>query len=350
MKLDLADARQRFHLAFTTEDQSRLPFYTALMSLLEGDDTALTMLAEIRVEQRNPMLILASLHLASLRGHRILTPIYRDARRGHITDPRAAAATVLEVLQRETALVRSELHRSTQTNEPGRSAVFQAVVVQIGAHGYKSVNVVDVGTSAGINLHFDQFPVRAVDDENPLTLVCRDGEGVDRSLGLPNVTSRVGIDRAPLDLAVEADRQWLEACLWPEEPRRMARLEAIEAARPSWPTTTVLTGSALDRLADAVALGDPESLTVVLNSWAVAYFSQADQHAYFEEMSRRCREENVAWVSVESPFAVNWSTSSTSSEFAQNGAQILVTLPGGTPMQWGWCHHHGLWLELNVPD
>jgi hypothetical protein len=36
------------------------------------------------------------------------------------------------------------------------------------------INLVDVGTSAGLNLYFDKFPVRTRDDDNPLTLVCRD--------------------------------------------------------------------------------------------------------------------------------------------------------------------------------
>jgi hypothetical protein len=48
---------------------------------------------------------------------------------------------------------------------------------------------------------------------------------------------------------------------------------------------------------------------------------------------------------------VNWPTSSRSSDGAKTGAtQVLVTRPGETPSDWGWCHHHGLWTRLNVPD
>ena len=220
MALDLEDARRRYHVSFTAEDHSRLPFYSALIVALENDVVAQELLAGVRVEQRNPMLVLASLHLAALRGHPLLAPIYSDARHGTLSDPAAAARDVVTVLNAEPALVRDELNRSTQTNEPGRSAVFQAVIALIAVRGYPSINVVDVGTSAGINLHFDQFPVREIDDDNPLTLVCRDETPVDRSLPLPDVVSRVGIDPSPLDLSVDDDRLWLEACLWPEEPRR----------------------------------------------------------------------------------------------------------------------------------
>jgi hypothetical protein len=350
MTLDLEDARRRYHVSFTPEDHSRLPFYSALIIALESDVVAQELLAGVRVEQRNPMLVLASLHLAALRGHPVLTPIYSDARHGVLGDPAAAARDVVNVLNAEPALVRDELHRSTQTNEPGRSAVFQAVIALIATRGFASINIVDVGTSAGINLHFDQFPVRESDDDNPLTLVCRDEVPVDRSLPLPDVVSRVGIDPSPLDLSVDDDRLWLEACLWPEEPRRLDRLEAIIAQRPTWPPTTVLRGTAAECLGDAIALGDPSSLTVVLNSYVVAYFPEADQQAYFEDMSERCAKGNVAWISLESPFMVQWPTSVRSSEGAKSGGtQVLVTLPGATPSDWGWCHHHGLWTRLDVP-
>jgi hypothetical protein len=351
MALDLDDARRRYHFAFTREDHDRLPFYSALMIALEKDVVAQELLAGVRAEQRNPMLVLASLHLAALRGHRVLAPIYLDARHGRITDHVAAAREVVGVLDREPELVRSELRRSTQTNEPGRSAVFQAVIALIAQRGYRAINLVDVGTSAGINLHFDRFPVRSRDDGNPLTLICRDETPVDRSLPLPDVLSRVGIDPSPLDLADHDDRLWLQACLWPEEPRRMDRLDAIVAHRPSWPATTVLRGTAAERLDEAIALGDPTILTVILNSYVVAYFSEAEQTAYFEDVAERCARGNVAWISLESPFMVNWPLSSRSSDVAKTGAtQVLVTLPGGAPADWGWCHHHGLWTRLDVGE
>jgi hypothetical protein len=130
----------------------------------------------------------------------------------------------------------------------------------------------------------------------------------------------------------------------------MDRLDAIIAQRPSWPATTVLRGTAGERLDDAVALGDPSSVTVVLNSYVVAYFSEADQTAYFDDMTERCANGNVAWISLESPYMVNWPISSRSSEGAKTGAtQVIVTLPGGAPTDWGWCHHHGLWTRFDVP-
>ena len=332
----------------TPEDRSRLPFYDALVNELEADDTSLDLLAGVPVEHRNPMLVLAALQLASFRGHDVLTAIYDAVRRGDVIDHASAAARVVGVVREEPELVRHELHRYTQTNEPGRSAVLQAVVARLGERHPGPVNLVDVGTSAGINLFLDRFRVTSSDDGDPLTLVCHDLGGVDRALPVPAIASRVGIDIAPLDLTDADDRLWLESCLWPEERRRQRRLEAIAEVWPSWPAIDVLVGTAVQRLDDALAIGSSTRLTIVVNTWAAFYFSKEDQHAYYEMMRERCATANVAWVSVESPYGIDWPAPPTVSVPPRSGGtHILVTEPGGVPTSWGWCHHHGHWLWLD---
>lgn len=342
---DLDDARKRYHFALAPEDYTRLPFYTALLHELERDTIALKLLASVRLEQRNPMLILASLHLAGLRGHPVLGPIYDTARHGRFDDVEGAALRVVDVVRQTPELIGTELWRSTQTNEPGRSAILQVLIAELAARSVEEVNLIEIGTSAGINLNFDQFPVRAEDDGNPLTLICEDLTPVDRSRRMPAVRSRVGIDPYPLDLADEDDRLWLKACLWPEERRRHERLDAIVAARPTWPNVTELTGSALERLDDAFDVSHDKALTIVFNTWAAFYFKPAEQNAYFYEMTRRCRESNVAWISIESTM-VSWPGVVVDEEARHRGAsQIVVTRPGSSPAHWGWCHAHGRWLE-----
>ncbi|MHB8379125.1 MAG: DUF2332 domain-containing protein [Acidimicrobiales bacterium] len=342
---DFDDARKRYHFALAPEDYERLPFYTALLHELEGDAIALELLASVRLEQRNPMLILAALQLAGLQGHSVLGPIYEAARHGQLDDSKGSAQSVIDVLRETPELVRRELWRSTQTNEPGRSAILQVLIAELVANSIEEINLIEVGTSAGINLCFDQFLVRAKDDGNPLTLICEDLTPIDRSRRLPVVKSRVGIDPHPLDLRNEDDRLWLKACLWPEERRRHERLDAIESARLSWPRVTELTGSALERLDEAFELSDADTLTIVVNTWAAFYFTPEEQRAYFEELTRRCREDNVAWISIESTL-VAWPGVNVDDGAHHRGAsQIVVTSPGLSPTHWGWCHAHGRWLE-----
>jgi hypothetical protein len=342
--LDLDDARKRYRFALAPEDYDRLPFYSALLHELEDDALALELLASVRVEQRNPMLVLAALQLAALRGHPVLGPIYDQARHGVLGDADGAAKRVLDVLHAAPELVRDELWRSTQTNEPGRSAVIQAVVAEL-ASSVKAVNIIEVGTSAGINLYFDQFIVRDHDDGKPLTLVCEDVTPLDRSRPMPDVLTRVGIDPNPLLLASEEDRQWLKACLWPEQRRRHDRFDAIVAATPSWPALTILRGRAIERLNDAFELVDASTLTIVMNTWTAFYFTDDERAEYFNEVSRRCANANVAWLSIESTM-VKWPHVDVDEQVRHRAAsQIVVTHSGGSAVRWGWCHAHGRWLE-----
>ena len=343
--LDLDDARTRYHFALEPEDYDRLPFYGALLHELERDPIALELLASVRAEQRNPMLVLAALHLAALRGHQTLAPIYDAARRGDLRDPVDAARRVLAVIHGAPHVVADELWRSTQTNEPGRSAVLQAVIADLAANATRAINVIDVGTSAGINLYFDKFPVRAHDDDNPLTLVCDDRPRLDRSRALPEVRSRVGIDPNPLDLTHPADRLWLKSCLWPEERRRHDRFDAIVTARPDWPDSTILTGRALERLDDALSVCDTDVMTVIINTWVAYYFTPDERLAYFHEVERRCARENVAWISIESTLVALSGVEVDERDRRRGASQVVLTRPGSSPVRWGWCHAHGRWLE-----
>ncbi len=341
---DLDDARKRYHFALAPEDYERLPFYSALLHELENDTLALELLASVRYEQRNPMLVLAVLHLAGLTGHETLGPIYNDVRHGALEDPKEAARQIMDVVHADPDLVRGQLWRSTQTNEPGRSAVIQAVVADV-AGPHDAINLIEVGASAGINLYFDQFPVRAADDGHRLTLVCEDLSPVDRSRAMPKVHSRVGIDPQPLDLDNEEDRLWLKACLWPEQRRRHERFDAIVDARASWPRATMLRGSATECIDEAFALSDDDVMTVVMNTWSAFYFTPDERAAYFEEITRRCARGNVAWISMESTM-VKWPNVEVDEAAHHRAAsQVILMRPSSTPAVWGWCHAHGRWLE-----
>ena len=350
MALDLTDAKNRYHHAMSPEDRARLPFYSALLNELEHSDTAVALLALVRVEQRNPMLILAALHLNALRGHPVLAPIYFAARSGSLDDPVVAARRVVAVLEMNPELIQSDLHRSTQTNEPGRSSVLQGVLHEFSRLGYSSIRLVDVGTSAGLNLYLDHYQVRAVDDGNPVTLVCEDMLGVDRSNELPVITERIGIDPSPLSLQNPDDILWLTACIWPEESRRIERFEAITQFSRELPALSVLHGSVLERLDEAIGTPRADVLTVVVNTWVAYYFSGSERERYIERIRNLCRHDNVAWISIEHPLVVIGPTIRTDGVPPRRGAsRIVVSLPGRDPAPWGWCHPHGHWLSLDVP-
>jgi len=54
---------------------------------------------------------------------------------------------------------------------------------------------------------------------------------------MPEVVARVGVELDPVDVTDADDARWLRACLWPDQPERVARLEAEMALAATAPRT-----------------------------------------------------------------------------------------------------------------
>jgi hypothetical protein len=346
------DAVRNFRHAFAPEDLARLPNYAALAEAFSESPVAVDLMVAVPAKQANPMLLFAVLHYLALRGHPVLAPLYGSLARPHDFTPAEFAATVVEVLSSETGLVASQMHRTTQTNEVGRSAVLRAVLRELRRRGVTDLNLVDVGCSAGLNLYLDYYPVSQVPVDDALTLVCEELNDNDSPGELPTLHQRIGIDLNPLDLRDEDNALWLRSCLWPEDPSRLARLALIEQLMVSWPPTTLLRGSVLDRLDDALALAEPNVPTLVLHTWAAAYFPEEIAEAFARRMRELAASSLVYWLAIEWPRgvpALHFPEPRTP-EPRPGACQIVVTAPGDQSRDWGWCHAHGRWLALSFSD
>ncbi len=340
------DAPTYYRMALAPEDRERLPYYAHLVDALANSATAAQLLGEARPEQRNPMLVLAALHYAALQGDHDLAPLYEGLSR---YPPEEFASKVTAVLEARPALVRDQLHRATQTNEPGRSAVLAAVLSELHGRGVRDVHLIDVGTSMGLNLYPDYYRIND-DEADDVVLTMEDLNANVTTSPLPRIHERIGIDLNPLDPENPDDVLWLKACLWPEEPQRARRLDAILDQMVLWPRATRLKGSAVD-LIDGVLDGClPDATPVVFHSWAAAYFSPDEQARWRERIMHHVRTR-ATWIYFEHPWGVKGLEPPRTSEAPRSGAtQIVVCEIGEDPAHWGWAHPHGRWVALSPPS
>lgn len=347
MSPEAFDARAAYAFCLSPEDRNRLPYYDKLVNALGDSATGRSLLEEAPPEQRNPMLVLASLHYQALSGDDVLAPLYRDI---GVIPTEAFAASVVARLEAHPQLVRSQLQRSTQTNEPGRSAVLAAVLRELRVRGVTDIHLIDVGTSMGLNLYPDFYQVTAVGPSDPSVLVMEDLSKNLRKGPLPTIHQRIGIDRTPLDPNDPDDVRWLEACLWPEEPLRTLRLHSILEAMRSWPAATRLRGSANALLDVAVARCTPGATPVIFHSWVAAYFTP-DEQSTFDRLVRQNVAEGAIWIYFEHPASVAGLHPPSVDDRSprKGGSQIVVCRPGGIPEHWGWAHPHGRWIALEPP-
>jgi hypothetical protein len=115
---------------------------------------------------------------------------------------------------------------------------------------------------------------------------------------MPEVVARVGIDVDLVDVTDADDARWLHACVWPDQPERVARLAAEMALLVSAPPL-LLQGDAVEVLPDAFARVPADALPVVTTTWALSHFPLESRLRFLHRLDEAAVGRPVAWVSVE---------------------------------------------------
>lgn len=187
-------------------------------------------------------------------------------------DGAEAWRAVAELLTNETGRIRDWLLRPPQTNEVGRGAALMGGLRHVCDETALPVRLVEVGTSAGLNLRADRFRIDGNgathgDPASPVQLGAA-WEGVPPPDSTIEVVSRRGGDLMPIDPTSASGELVLTAYVWPDQVERFARLRgAIELAR----------GLSADVRAEP-AIATLGATTLVDGTWTVLWHSVFQQY------------------------------------------------------------------------
>src|SRR3954468_10514984 len=124
--------------------------------------------------------------------------------------------------------------RAPRSDEAGRGAVLYPAIAEAARRaGADAVGLIDVGWSAPLNPTVDRVGIvysngQSLGDlASPVQLSCSIvGDRAIPARAMPEVVARIGVDRDPVDVTDADDARWLRACLPPDQPERVAKLEA----------------------------------------------------------------------------------------------------------------------------
>jgi hypothetical protein len=278
------------------------PLYERVAVVLSESDEALRAIEAAPPRRRHPTVILAALHDLSLAGHApALAAAYANA------DRDAAAAAAIETLLRMTdSVVDLAVRRQTPRNETGHCAVLYPAIAEA-AHrvGATAAGLIDVGCSAGLNLNVDRVGITYSngqslgDPSSPVQLSCSiAGDHRIPTRSMPEIVSRVAVDLHPVDVTNPDDARWLRACLAPDQPEQIARLDAeiaLAATRPP----LLLQGNGVEVLPDAIARVPADALPVVTTTWALSRYPLESRLRFLHRLDEAAAGRAVAWVSAE---------------------------------------------------
>ena len=186
--------------------------------------------------------------------------------------------------------------QGVQTNEVQRSWVLLPLFLRVvRLTGARSLDLVELGPSAGLNLAWDRYRYRYEAGEWGPTAASLLLEGEERRpvpgelLELaPFVRGRIGIDRSPIDVTSDEGARLLRCFVWAGQDDRLARLDrAIEALRGDPPE--LVQGDFVELLPETLAAQPRDGLTVVFQTATWGYLDderRARLRAALEEAGR----------------------------------------------------------------
>jgi hypothetical protein len=195
--------------------------------------------------------------------------------------------------------------RPVQHNEVQRCWALVPVFLTVAQNDARPLDLVELGTSAGLNLLWDRYGYRYSagswgDPASPLQLDGEERGAVPGALlETPvEVRSRRGIDLDPVDATSEEGLRLLKT--YSRHQAYWMRLErAIGVLRDSPPE--LIRGDYLDLLPELLRDRDAASLTVVFQTLSTVYLSDEERGRLREIVDAAGEEGPLAWISTPTP-------------------------------------------------
>jgi hypothetical protein len=221
-------------------------------------------------------------------------------------------------------------------------ALAPAFLVLARDHGASTLDLVELGPAAGLNLLWDRYAYRyrvGLWGSSELLLQGVEYEPVPSEVlsRRVDVRRRVGIDLNPVDVTTDHGARLLRAFIWPGRVERAQRLrQAIEILRREPPT--LVRGDYLELLSSTLAQRDDEALTVVFQTASTAYIGAEGRAELRALLEAAGREGPLGWVSTRAGEELE--------EDDQDSYELEVALwPGGERRFLLRCDFHGNWIR-----
>ncbi len=243
-----ASLSERFKRFASTECKGSSRLYEFLSMKISGASDLLELSSYCRPGQPVPNLFFAAVHYLLLSGvDHELREFYPDL----VDEPRPVEESFHvfhDFCQRyRDDVIRLLQTRLVQTNEIRRCTYLYPSFCHIYNKTEKPLSLIEIGTSAGLQLLWDQFQYSYETGESygnlnsPVHLTARLRNGVMPPLSRksPPVVFRAGIDLHVIDLSNKDDYLWLKALIWPDHRERLQWFEQAAQMIKSHPVNLI---------------------------------------------------------------------------------------------------------------
>ncbi|MCC3356041.1 DUF2332 domain-containing protein [Bacillus sp. REN16] len=217
-----------------TECKGSSRLYEFLSLKIAEDDDLLELASHAREGQPSSNLIFGAVHYLLLQG---MDHPLREFYPSLVKNPRKVEESFLPFknfcLTFSEEIVQLLKEKLVQTNEVRRCSYLFPAFQSIYDIAKKPLALIEIGTSAGLQLLWDQYSYSYGTDKVygnkdsalHITAEVRGDKTPNLQDFIPPVAARIGIDLHPIDLRDNENALWLKALIWPEHHERRALFE-----------------------------------------------------------------------------------------------------------------------------
>jgi hypothetical protein len=258
-----------------------------------------------------PLRFLGGVHRIVLDGRSPELAAHYPSAGGHFdpTRPGTVRDAFIATVHDHRAELIDSLARGVQTNEVGRCACLLPGFLAVGAMTALPLRVLEIGTSAGLNLRWDRYRYEGGagdsawgDPGSALRFTDVYEEPRPAIDGDVAVVDRRGCDRSPVDATSPDGALLLRSFVWADQLERFTALDAAIAIARGTPVT-IDRADALEWVEARLAEPSDGVATVVFHSIVWQYLPREKRHAVkaaIESAGRHAtRQAPLAWLRME---------------------------------------------------
>lgn len=300
--MKLAHVSSSFKLFASRECKVSSKLYEYLSEQIAEDEELLQLATNAKQGQPLPNLLFGAVHYLLLKGKNHKVSEYYGT---IVNNPRPAEAAFSSFkdfcLQYKREIITILSTKLVQTNEVRRCAYLYPAFCYIYEKTKKPLALIEIGTSAGLQLLWDQYCYSYTSVEGQYGDVCSELvieseiQGNRQPLMLkqsPPVTTRIGIDLHINNVSTADDYLWLKALIWPEHTERIANFEKA-AYYVQKQSLTLIEGNGV-KLLNKIALQAPlDSVLCVFHTHVANQFTLAEKLELIECLKKLGEDREV---------------------------------------------------------
>lgn len=233
--MDISEVAVRFKKFAVNECKDSSQLYEYLSLKISKSEEILTLCLEAREGQPIPNVLFGAVHYLLFKGKDHQLQAYYPS----LTKfPKKITDETFVCFKDFCNLYRNEIilllkDKLVQTNEVRRCAYLYPVFSLIYEKTNKPLSLIEIGTSAGLQLLWDEYSYtygtdKTYGNKNSSVLITSEIKGSNLPKlpsESPPVASKTGLDLHVVDLRNAEDYLWLKALMWPEHSERLALFE-----------------------------------------------------------------------------------------------------------------------------